>query len=379
MLISIIYSNLAKAQCSASFNFIDNGGGNFSFINTSIAGAGAGYSWSFGDGNVSTLENPTHTYSTTGTYTVSMEVRDSLCLDSALTTITVVINNPCTVNPLFSYVDNGNGDFTFTDLSTTNSGGLMYGMWSFGDGANGYTYPNNTSVSHTYTTNGVYVVVLQAYDSLDNCFEYYTQTIVVSGLNAPIISCNAAYVVYRDSINPNTFIVVNSSTGTNLTYFWDFGDGNTSTMEYPNYTYTASGPFQLCLTVADSLGCTSTYCDSISGSGIVWKQGGFTINVISPESTLSINEEAVNTSELSLYPNPVNEILNIKFNLIKESKVELYVTDITGKVVVTIANKENQIGIQKYLWNTGGFQNGVYFLNIKTGSSIQTNKILINK
>lgn len=363
--------------CNASISYVDNGIGNITFINNSVAGSGASYGWIFGDGNTSNLENPTHTYTSSGTYFVEFAVMDTNCIDSAFLSVTVNINTSCTVVPMYSSVDNGNGSFTFTDASTTSSGGLMFGTWFFGDGSMGYTDEFNNSISHTYTANGVYVVVLEAYDSLDNCTAYYTQTIVVNGVSSPV-ACNAAFVMFPDSISNNSFVVVNSSTGSNLSYFWDFGDGNTSTQAYPNYTYATAGPFELCLTVSDGVGCTSTYCDSISDGGIILKQGGFTINVISPSSTLSVKDQDV-FSDLNVYPNPVKETLNIEMDLVKNARIELFVTDITGKVVAQIANNENQVGKRNYQWNVGSLQNGIYLLNIKSDNNLQVKKVMINR
>lgn len=369
--------NNSVVSCQASISYIDNGNGNITFINNSVAGSGASYGWIFGDGNTSNLQNPTHTYTSSGNYFVEFAVMDTNCIDSAFLSVTVNINTTCTVVPMFNYVDDGNGTFTFTDASTTSSGGLMFGTWFFGDGAMGYTDEINNSISHTYAADGIYVVVLEAYDSLDNCTAYYTQTIVVNGVGSPV-ACNAAFVMFPDSISNNSFVVVNSSTGSNLTYFWDFGDGNTSTQAYPNYTYATAGPFELCLTVSDGSGCTSIYCDSISDGGIILKQSGFTINVISPSSTLAVDDVA-NFSGVNVYPNPVKELLNIEMDLVKNATVELFVTDITGKVVAQLANNENQVGKRNYQWNVDGLQNGIYLLNIKSDNNLQVKKVMINR
>lgn len=364
--------------CNASISYVDNGNGNITFINNSVAGSGASYGWIFGDGNTSNLENPTHTYTSPGNYFVEFAVMDTNCIDSSFLSVTVNINTTCTVVPMFNYVDNGNGTFTFTDASTTSSSGLMYGTWFFGDGAMGYTDDFNNSISHTYVSDGVYVVVLEAYDSLDNCTAFYTQTIVVNGVTSPV-ACNAAFVMFPDSINANSFVVVNSSTGANLTYFWDFGDGNTSNQAYPNYTYSTAGPFYLCLTVTSDSSCTSTHCDSISDGGIILKQAGFTINVVSPSSTLSVKDNEKMVTDFNVYPNPVKELLNIELNLVKNATLELFVTDIAGRVVAQIANNENQVGKQKFQWNVSGLQNGIYLLNIKSDNNIQVKKVLINR
>jgi PKD repeat protein len=54
-----------------------------------------------------------------------------------------------------------------------------------------------------------------------------------------------------------------SSTGTPLTYSWNFGDGNTSASASPNHTYAANGTYYVCLTVTNTSG-DSTKCDSVT-------------------------------------------------------------------------------------------------------------------
>lgn len=326
----------------------------------------ASHLWDFGDGNTSTQASPNYSYSAPGTYYYCLTIDSCppVC-DS------VVVVDPCDINAYFGINNLGNGNYAFYNNSF--GGGLngLSAYWNFGDGNTSTTYSPN----HTYNTNRTYVVVLIAMDStiFGACMDYYTTTITVTDAINPVV-CNAAFVMFPDSSSTTNFIVVNSSTGSNLSYFQDFGDGNTSTQAYPNYTYSTASPFELCLTVTGDSSCTSTYCDSISDGGIILKQGGFTINVISPSSTLSVNDNEEAVTELNIYPNPAKELLNIEMDLVKNTTLELFVTDIAGKVVAQIVSTENQVGKQKYQWNVGGLQNGIYLLNIKNNDNIQVKK-----
>jgi hypothetical protein len=126
------------------------------------------------------------------------------------------------------------------------------------------------------------------------------------------VQCAAGFVMYPDA---GDVTVVNSSTGTNLTYLWDFGDGNTSNAQFPSHTYATTGNYYLCLTIDDGAGCVDMYCDSIGENGVVFnKQTGFTINVIAPPLVTQVNEQAALTSGMNIYPNPTGNLLNVVLN-----------------------------------------------------------------
>lgn len=331
---------------------------------------GTSYFWNFGDGNTSTQQNPVHQYASNGWYWLCLTVDSCNRCDSVY--INCNVAQPCNVNAAFSSVDNGNGNFSFTNLSTGSN--LTY-YWNFGDGS----WSNATSPSHTYQANGTYAVQLYAFDMLDsNCYDMNVQTISVSGISNPV-ACQAGFIVYPDSMNPGNVVVVNNSTGNNLGYYWTFGDGNSSTLAYPSYTYSGSGPYELCLTVYDSINsCTSTYCDSIFSGGLVLKPGGFTINVVSP-STTGIEEEVEVLNGIETYPNPAQDLLNLSFQLNVSSTVNINMMDMTGRVVESATHFNLNQGSHLINWNLGELPNGIYLLQIKTDTQAYNQKIVIRK
>ena len=93
---------------------------------------------------------------------------------------------------------------------------------------------------------------------------------------------------------------------------WDFGDGNTSTMQNPNHTYATGGTYEVCLTVTNT--CSSdTYCDSVT--------------VAPNTSGLSENWK----ENLMVYPNPAESVVNIQ-NL-PEGELILEMRNLLGQVV----------------------------------------------
>ena len=268
---------------------------------------------------------------------------------STITTIYLTIT-PSINTSNFTFIDNGSGNYSFSNTST---GSYNQSHWAFGDG----TTSIMTNPNHTFTTNGTFVVVLTINDSTisgGNCFDYYIDTITITSVPTPL-QCSSGFVMYPDT-GVNNVTVVNSSTGSNLTYHWDFGDGDTSNLANPIHTYTGNGPYYLCLTVDDGTSCNNTYCDSVGVNGVVFKQSGFTINIIGTPIITGLDNHPVLNSDITIYPNPTSHQLTIDTEL-KLSKITII--DITGKIIMI--TKENKRTI-----NVTNLSDGIYFIKLNT-------------
>jgi PKD repeat protein len=268
----------------------------------------------------------------------------------------------CVGKPSFTTLSNGSGNFSF---GNTSLGNLDLTHWSFGDG----TTSTMVSPNHTFTTNGVFEVVLTIADSSvlngGSCFDYFVDTINVSGVSSPL-QCHSGFVMYPDT-SVNNVTIVNSSTGNSLTYLWDFGDGNTSALQNPSHTYSTTGSFYLCLTIDDGNGCTDMYCDSIGKNGVVFnKAGGFTINVISAPITTGIDNNVDLNTEIEIYPNPTSNQLTIDTEL---KLRETTIIDITGKIIMRSKVNTNTI-------NVAGLSDGIYFIKLVVEERTITKKFV---
>jgi len=117
------------------------------------------WSWSFGDSTPpSTSQNPVHTYTQAGTYTVQLTVTSASQKQDTESQSVSVCANP-TVTALFSASPvSGEIPLTaqFTDQSTSTCGGVTAWSWNFGDGGTASV----KNPSHTYQTAGTYDVTL---------------------------------------------------------------------------------------------------------------------------------------------------------------------------------------------------------------------------
>ncbi len=96
----ICFTKAPPPPCTAAFTFQNiNNCGNVQFTNTSVPTTGLTYAWNFGDpssgaNNTSALPNPTHQFSTCGTYNVCLIIAGPTCKDTICQTVTVTDNTP---------------------------------------------------------------------------------------------------------------------------------------------------------------------------------------------------------------------------------------------------------------------------------------------
>lgn len=218
-----------------------------SIINFQNLSTGTGilnYQWNFGDGGTSTLINPSHTYNSAGSYTVTLIVRNSTgCTDTLIRTNAITIG---TVDASFTSADSVcvNNPIAFTNTSIPVPASVI---WNFGDGS------QSTVISpvKTYSAPGTYIVKLIS--NFGACTDSAFKTITV--IDKPLVSFNANPTSSCSA--PLTVNFLNNSTG-GISYVWDFGDGGTSTLQNPTHTYSTTGTFNVTLTVTNSFGCTNT-------------------------------------------------------------------------------------------------------------------------
>jgi PKD repeat protein len=205
------------------------------------SGSIALWTWDFGDGNISYYPNPSHTYAATGTYQVSLIISDSnsSCTDTTSLSITVSYNQvTCQAN--YGYLaDTSNALLIhFIDSSSTN---ITSWNWNFGDGGSS----NLQNPSHTYASAGSYNVELIVSDSIGSCSDTITKTVNVIGSS----TCHAIYSYSANTNNSLHISFSDQSQGNPYMWHWDFGDGNSSTLQNPTHTYAQSGNYTVSLNI----------------------------------------------------------------------------------------------------------------------------------
>ncbi len=207
----------------------------------------------------STSTNPCFTLNNPGVYDVRLIATDMFgCKDTLdrLSYITVwapvvgFYGTPlqgCT--PLF---------VQFTDTSSSPTSTIVSWSWNFGDPSSGSANTSNLqNPSHTYYNPGFYTVSLTVTDNY-GCSRTLTKNNYVQAIKP-----NADFTLSKTSLcHGEIACFTNASSGAGLTYLWDFGNGETSTLAAPCVTYYSNGSYDITLYVTDQYGCKDTIVKS---------------------------------------------------------------------------------------------------------------------
>ena len=409
---------IAGVPCTAPVSDFSASGTlqNWNFTNNSstIYSTTPTYIWDFGDGNNSTLTNPSHTFSNAGVYTVCLDITDSCSTVQYCQSVSA-----CQLpTPAFTTTANG-VDVDFTDATVSTFGGLEY-YWDFGDG----NVDSVANPSHTYAGSGSYSVCLWTTDSCG--IDSVCITIDVCAIPAAsfTFSANGLDLVFSNTTAPSP----------NQQLSWDFGDGNSSTSATPSHTYAVEGFYNICLLITDSCGVDSVcellnICEItkpefvINGIGVVrqflnqtpiepfqifsWDFGdGNTSSQTSPNHQfdtlgnytvcLTITDTCGTDStchyiemipddpgngiddlkeldDLQVFPNPSSDHFYLSSKMWTGKKVSIQVVSITGAEIVNtnmVLNAQQQIDASQWV-------NGIYLLKVTTPKGIITRRLTV--
>ena len=254
--VDVIEAPIANFQYSNDCSGLET-----SFLDASYAN-GAGntvqYTWDFGDpstgvNNNSNLKDATHLFSAPGIYQVMHVVRNfNNCSDTIIKPVTILAR--VVVDFIYDHtcVD-GIANFA-PNTAVMNVAAINSWAWDFGDG----TTNNQQITSHVYAGPGSYQVSLTVTDTA-GCTAKKIRTVVVNPLPVALfdvaqLNCQNAAVHFDDLSTTYAGFITKWS--------WNFGDGNTQTVNYPanpdtDHIYTAAGTHVVTLTIVSSDSCTA--------------------------------------------------------------------------------------------------------------------------
>lgn len=217
-----------------------------SFTDESIpANTLTGWYWNFGDGTTSSEQNPTHEYTQVGVFDVTLEISDGALTDALVKQDYVTTQDAVSADFMGYPTDIEPGQTVVFDPVL--QGVANEYLWDFGDGQTS-TEPNPI---HTYNSVGLFDVTLTVRLFLDGCDQQdshtKTQYVKVSNIDARFNGVPTAGTV------PLVVQFTDQSLGTPVSWFWEFGDGTTSSLQNPTHQYNDVGHYDVKLTVNDGI------------------------------------------------------------------------------------------------------------------------------
>lgn len=239
--------------------------------------------WDFGDpdsgeDNLSNLQNPTHTYAAPGFYTVTLTVRTPVTTDNSDTEVkTAYIQAIQAPTPAFSFeaASPDTPDIVqFSNETIPGSepvSGYAY-LWNFGDPTSIANTSTSQNPTHQFTTAGNFTVTLVVQTGTREVMISQVVTVV---FEPPVVdfSVETDEDTPRENVLDDGALTTESLQFTSLitpgtetqpadfTYAWDFGDGNTSTLQEPTHTYANSGTYTVTFTVTTPTSVTTATHD----------------------------------------------------------------------------------------------------------------------
>ncbi len=278
--------------------------------------------WSTGSQGSSISVSPT-----TSTY-YSATITDTLNGCSNIDSIYINVLTPPTVNLLADSILCP-GDSLILDAGNP---GSMY-LWSTTD----------STQAITVNTAGTYDV-------------FVTDTLGCTGSDSIVITAGVATVAAFSS-SPNLLSADFVDNSTNATsWAWDFGDGNTSTLQNPSHLYAANGTYTVTLIATGPCGP-----DTTSASVTVF-------------SDVSIKELILSQS-LELFPNPNNGEFTLTIDGVSGEEMNIVVTDIRGAVLYSSTSIVKNTIIDL----TSELTDGIYIVQVTVDGTRVSKRIAVRK
>lgn len=205
--------------------------------------------WDFGDGITSNQFNPSHVYSLSGNFTVTLICYNSTygCSSTLTKQNHIIIHS---IPAASFYADTTTSCFAaipFSFHATAQNSSTF--LWSFGDASTA----TGTNTNHTYASSGNYSVTLIA-TTANGCTDTVVKNNYIHVLSNPIPQ---PVVDDTSGCAPHS-VVFNAPTNGAVSSLWNFGDNTYGTNPYTSHTYSSSGTYHAQLTFTYANGCSNT-------------------------------------------------------------------------------------------------------------------------
>lgn len=215
------------------------------------------FQWSFGDGGSAFGQTTSHTYSASGTYTVTVTVSSNFGqFGSATTTAQVGASNQTgQVSAGGPYSGQIGLPITFSaqmNLGLAQSGLATQFQWSFGDGGTAF----GQTTTHTYAAAGTYTVTVTATSASGAIGSATTTAQVGSTAQTGQVNPGGPYsgqsglpITFTATVNPGY-----PPFDATAQFQWSFGDGTTGAGQTTSHSYASPGTYTVTVTISSTTG-----------------------------------------------------------------------------------------------------------------------------
>lgn len=318
------------------------------------------WSWNFGNGDTSSLQNPSTTYASSGSYTVTLTVTGPGGSDVETKTNYITVSAPPTA-AFTGSPTSGPAPLTvnFTDQST---GMPTSWSWNFGNGATSTAQ----NPSYTYSTAGTYTVSLTVSNACGSNATTKTDYITVTQAQQNAVHI-ADITVTKETFSSRVrgkvrvkAVDQNGAAASGVTVKGNWSGATSSSVTFTtgsdgwgeNLTkwVKSSQNFQFCVTSLSKSGYTYDASANVatcgSSNGSIWKAMA---NVAA--DNLSALEEQLGEKLLVISPNPFNPTTQLTFNLDEASDVRLAIYNVLGEKIKTLYDQRLDQGTYSIIWD----------------------------
>ncbi|MBK8367179.1 MAG: T9SS type A sorting domain-containing protein [Bacteroidetes bacterium] len=355
---------LCKADFISNKTMVCPSSSSVTFINTSYNGTFTSLQWTFAGGtpSLSSVSNPTVSYSTPGSYPVTLKVKNGT--DSVITTKQNYINVQTTTGAAYPFIE------SFETVTSLN--GLQW-------------YTNNLDTGSTWqltnlaaSTGSTSVMIDNFNSAINGKDELYSRAINLSGASG--LSINFKYAFARkDTSNKDQLQLfgVTACGGTNISRFNAIG----SLLETVPVQATAFYPTQ----ITDWKSVSATLPGILLTTGFRLKfifsaNGGNNIFIddINIDITTGTKDISEMIQDASIFPNPTSNTCALKFNLLQAKTLTINIFNVIGEKVYSLPKNVYEEGTQEIKLNTHNLSNGMYFVQISDGTRAISKPLVIS-
>jgi len=237
--------------------------------------------------------------------------------------------------------------------SLTASGATTY---SWNTGATGATIIASPTITTNYTVIGT---------DANGCTNSFSTSIQI--ISSPTVN----FTMQKDTLSLYTWNVYPNYSANVINATWYWGDGSSTLGLYPNHTFSSPGAYNICLTVYNSCGDSSNFCqnDSIYRLSNNVNNNIIQVNVIN--STTGIKQTSNNNAQVKIYPNPTQNNFIIETNTNQKQIISVF--DVNGNLILS------QIITGTTNIDANNLPAGVYNISITSNTGVANKKLIIVK